>query len=199
MAYSVASDSGGPLFIADPADLKTARALLSVGALSAFMWSPGSAELAVVDQADPASPLFQRLQVVSAQGSATRTIAEEPLLAFYWSPNGERIAWVAVDSERGVFTWKVAPASGGPAQELFPFQPSSETLAMLTFFDQFAYSHSPWSPDSSHLVVAGSSEPPSPRRNGQTPTGSRIYVVDVTGATPPQDLAAGTLAVWSWR
>lgn len=198
MAYSVASDSGGPLFIADPSDPKTARALLSVGALSAFMWSPGGTELAVVDQADPASPLFQGLQVISAQVAATRTIAEEPLLAFYWSPNGERIAWVAVDSERGVFTWKVTPASGGPSEALFRFQPSSETLAMLTFFDQFAYSHSPWSPDSSHLVVAGSSEPLSPRRNGQTPTGSRIYVVPVTGSATPQEIASGTLAVWSW-
>jgi TolB protein len=199
MAYSVASESGGALFIADPADLRTAHAALTVGALSAFMWSPDGAELAVVDQADTASPLFQRLQVVSAHGGATRTITEEPLLAFYWSPDGQRIAWVAVDSEEGMFTWKVAPPSGGPAQQLFRFQPSSEMLAMLTFFDQFAYSHSPWSPDSSHLVMAGSPEPTYSRRNGQTSTGSRIYLVPVSGSATPQEIASGTLAVWSWN
>jgi len=198
MAYSVASDSGGALFIADPADLRTVHAALTVGALSAFMWSPDGAELAVVDQADPASPLFQRLQVVSAHGGATLTIAEEPLLAFYWSPDGQRITWVAADSEEGMFTWKVAPPSGGPAQQLFRFQPSGEMLAMLTFFDQFAYSHSPWSPDSSHLVMAGSPEPTYSRRNGQTSTGSRIYLVPVSGIATPQEIASGTLAVWSW-
>jgi hypothetical protein len=97
-----------------------------------------------------------------------------------------------------MFTWKVAPPSGGPAQQLFRFQPSGEMLAMLTFFDQFAYSHSPWSPDSSHLVVAGNPEPTYSRRNGQTSTGSRIYLVPVDATTPPREIASGNLAVWSW-
>ena len=70
---------------------------------------------------------------------------------------------------------------------------------MLSFFDQYAYSHSPWSPDGTKLVVAGTMQRTPGRRNGQTPTTDRVFVLEVTGAASPRDIAAGTLAVWSWN
>ena len=70
---------------------------------------------------------------------------------------------------------------------------------MLSFFDQYAYSHSPWSPDSSRLVMAGSEGPVAERRNGHTPTGSRIYVLDAVGDASPQEIAQGSVAFWSWN
>ena len=120
-------------------------------------------------------------------------------MAFYWSPNGERIAWVALDREEQSFVWKVAPRSGAPVRPLFRFQPSDEMLDMLSFFDQYAYSHSPWSPDGAHLVVAGALVPTFSRRNGDTPTGDLIFVLDAIGASAPREIAAGTLAFWSWN
>ena len=60
MAYTVASGSGGSLFVAETSNPSGARQVLDVGALSDFVWSPDWAELAVVDQEDPNSPLFQR-------------------------------------------------------------------------------------------------------------------------------------------
>lgn len=198
MAYTVASGSGGSLLVAETADPSAARQLLEVGALSAFMWSPDGAELAVVDQEDPNSPLFQRLQVVSTDG-ATRTIAEDPLISFYWSPNSERIAWVTLEPGDGIFEWNVAPRSGTPMRQLFRFQPSAEVFDMLVFFDQFAYSHSPWSPDSSHLVVAGARQPPFSRSNGQTSTTNQVFVLDVADTAAPREIASGNLAFWSWN
>ena len=85
------------------------------------------------------------------------------------------------------------------ASELFRFRPSGEVFTMLSFFDQYAYSHSPWSPDSSRLVMAGSEGPVAERRNGHTPTGSRIYVVDAVGDASPQEIAQGSVAFWSWN
>ena len=125
------------------------------------------------------------------------TIAAEDLLAFYWSPDGQRLAWVALDREQMLFQWRVSSSDGADPKDLFRFQPSGEFFTLLSFFDQYAYSHSPWSPDSSQLVVAGSPEQAFERRNGHTPTGSRIFVLDVAGGNPPLEIAAGTLAFWS--
>ena len=106
---------------------------------------------------------------------------------------------MSLDVDSRAFQWKVASSAGGDVRELFNFQPSADFLTMLSFFDQYAYSHSPWSPDSSSLVVAGTRDPVAGRRNGETPTGDRIFVLDVTGATAPAGIATGTLAFWSWN
>jgi TolB protein len=175
------------------------RATLEVGANSAFLWSPQGGELAVADQPNPDSLIFERLRVVSSDGSGERTLVEEPLIAFYWSPDGTQLAYVSLDTESRVFEWKVIDREGNGQRGLFRFQPTGEVLTMLSFFDQYAHSHSPWSPDSAHLVVAGTRGPVSERRNGHTPTGAQVFVVDVTGAEPPKEIASGTLAFWSWN
>ena len=97
------------------------------------------------------------------------------------------------------FVWWAGPVSGEDAKPLFRFQPSGEVLMMLSFFDQYAYSHSPWSPDGTMLVVAGTREEPMERRNGHTPGGSHVYVVPADGSGEPRELAAGNLAFWSWN
>ena len=187
------------LFIGQAGTPHQARQVLQVGSLSAFLWSPDGNELAVADRQDPSSPYFQRLRVVSADGATVRSIAEEPVIAFYWSPAGDKIAWVGLAPEERLFEWAVAPRTGDSVQRLFRFQPSAYVLTMLNFFDQYAYSHSPWSPDSTRLVVAGTQEASLGRRNGQAPSGDRVFVLEVSGATPPKEIAAGNLAFWSWN
>ncbi|PKB81514.1 MAG: hypothetical protein BZY88_06230 [SAR202 cluster bacterium Io17-Chloro-G9] len=176
-----------------------ARRVLHVGSTSAFLWSPDGRELAVADRPDSFSPFFERLRVVSADGTQVRTIAEEQVLAFYWSPDGDKIAWVGLVPEERLFEWAVAPSSGEPVRRLFRFQPSGDVLSMLSFFDQYAYSHSPWSPDSTRLVVAGTQEASLTHSNGQSPSGDRVFVLDGGGHTPPKEIASGTLAFWSWN
>ena len=118
-------------------------------------------------------------------------------MAFYWSPNSELLAWVALDSDRQLFKWRVSESFQDNGRDVFYFQPSGEFFTLLNFFDQYAYSHSPWSPDSSKLVIAGSPEQAFERRNGHTPTGSRVFLLDVTGDGAPLEMAAGNLAFWS--
>ena len=199
LAYAEVGPEGGQLQVAAVQQPTETHSALAVGANSAFLWSPRRAELAVADQSNPNSLIFERLRVVSAAGGDERTLVEEPLIAFYWSPDGEKLAWVALDTESQVFQWRVIGREGGEPTDLFRFHPTGEVLTMLSFFDQYAHSHSPWSPDSSHLVVAGTLEPASERRDGHTPTGARIYVMDVTGQEPPQGIASGGLAFWSWN
>lgn len=221
-AYTVSGPASGvpgsTLYVGEVDDPAAPRQILEVGPFSAFIWSPDGSTLAVADRQGDRGSVFQRIRLVTGAGVRTpvRTLVEEPLLAFYWAPSGERLAWVAVDAEEQVFEWKVAaldaaaPAGGSPAgagapgngaavRELFRFRPSGEVFTMLSFFDQYAYSHSPWSPDGSRLVVAGSPGPVAERRNGHTPTGARVYVLDAVGDAPPTELAAGSVAFWSWN
>jgi Tol biopolymer transport system component len=202
IAYSQRTGSGESLFVAEADNLTQSNQVMQLGAFSAFMWSPDGRQLAVADQQSPNSTIFERLQIISVDGSSVNTIAEGLLLAFYWSPDGGRIAWVDLDQEEQRFDWKVANSvPNGPdrVRPLFSFYPSRDVLTMLSFFDQYAYSHSPWSPDSSRLVVAGTQAMPFERRNGHTPTGARVFVLDVAGDVSPQEIAEGTLAFWSWN
>ena len=199
LAYSVAHDTGTSLLVAPGNDVERPQTVAEMGVFSAFMWSPDGSRLAVAEQPDANSFLFQSLRVLSPDGSEANTLVEEPLLAFYWSPQGDKIAWVAVDAQERLFEWKVAGIDGSGAQQLLRFQPSTEVFTMFSFFDQYAYSHSPWSPDGSRLVVVGSQEVSVGGADGQSPTGSRIFVLDAAGGEQPRDIGPGTLAFWSWN
>jgi hypothetical protein len=204
MAYSLleATSSGAnnsTLLVREIQSTDAGASILEVGLPNAFAWAPSGQEIAVLDRQSRMSPAFDRLRVLAADGSGVRTLAEEAIIAFFWSPAGEKIAWVAFQQEQQVFRWKVSRADGSAQRELFSYRPSQNSLTMLSFFDQYAYSHSPWSPDGSRLVVSGTQVEPFARRNGDTPTGERIFVLDVTSDGHAKELAQGTLAVWSWN
>jgi TolB protein len=211
-AWSAGETAASSLYVGG-SGRNTALQILDTGPLVAFMWSPDGRTLAVADNPDPQGRIYQRLRLVSTDGSGRSTLSrstlvEEPLLAFYWSPDSARIAWVGVDAEEQVFEMMVSPVAevGSPAADrtpeargLFRFRPSGEVFTMFSFFDQYAYSHSPWSPDSTRLVVAGSEGPVTERRNGHSPTGARVYVLDAVGDAPPTEIAQGSVAFWSWN
>ena len=191
------------LYIAPTNDLGQARKVIDVGSPSAFMWSPDGTQIAVADQSVPGEALYDRLMLVPADGGPVTTLSSGQLSndvwAFFWAPAGDKLAWVSVNADQRELEWVVSPTDGADADRLFSFQPSAEVFIMFSFFDQYAYSHSPWSPDGKFLVIAGSKGDAARRSNGRTPTGDRIYVLDVEGTTEPRDLGAGVLAVWSWN
>ncbi|MBC8280645.1 MAG: PD40 domain-containing protein [Chloroflexi bacterium] len=203
MAYVDEADFGLGLFISPTNDLNQSNKIIDVGPNSAVMWSPDGAQLAVADQSNPRTPLFDRLMLVPVDGGPVTTLTSgnnpSEVWAFFWSPSGDKLAWVAVNPEEQELEWVVSASDGSDDKRLLSFQPSSEMFIMLSFFDQYAYSHSPWSPDGKSLVMAGTKGKVALRSNGRTPTGDRIYVLDVEGIEGPRDLGAGVLAVWSWN
>ena len=182
--------------------------LAEVEGACAFLWSSDGRVLAVADRQDEGSPAYRRLRLVAADGSAERTIREDDwVLGFFWEPNGQRLAWVALNSEERTMEWRIAhgdtiqpeSAESDDAVGGLRFSPSGETFLMLAFFDQYARSHSPWAPDGSALVVAGNQQYLSQRRNGSGAAGPHVYVTEVGEQGGLRDIAAGGIAVWSPR
>ena len=202
LAYVANSNGSMGLYIAPVNDLGRARRIIDVGAMTAFLWSPDGSQLAVGDQANPRVPFLDRLMLVPVGDGTVTTLSTEGVMAFYWAPAGGKLAWVEVNPAEQEMEWVVSSGDGddgSDAKRLFSFRPSAEVFIMLSFFDQYAYSHSPWSPDGKSLVVAGSKGEEARRSNGRTPTGDRIYVLDAGGGAAPRDLGAGVLAFWSWN
>ena len=174
------------------------KALTEVGPGAAFLWSPDGREIATADSTSGALPSYQRLRVVQADGSGERTVVEDSFLAFFWSPDGEWLLYVTVAPSQRSLIWNVVPAAGGESKELAEFGPSSEQFTMISFFDQYAYSNSLWSPDSTRFVFTGTLSHGAGRTNGVSSSTDKVYAVDIaTGVT--QELASGRIAFWSWN
>ena len=190
--FLASTESGGP----------PPRLLMETEGLTAFAWAPDGSSLAIAEQLRVNVPVFDRLRLFSDDGRESYTLVDDQLVAFYWSPRGDQVAWIGLEPLSRTMELSVSRVEDGkPAGEprhLFSFTPTGEMFGMLSFFDQYAYSHSIWAPDGSALVVAGSDGVEASRRNGSGPQGGQVYVVDVNTGDARR-IASGKLAVWSWN
>ena len=166
---------------------------------AAFLWSPGGRSLAVGQAQLTGGLVYQGITLFAPDGSRRRVNVPEEVAAFFWSPDGTRLAYVTLSERLGVFRWMVMKVADGERWPLVEFIPSEAQLTLLRFFDQFAYSHSPWSPDGDSLVFAGNLFGGAVSASLKGQGGSQIIV---TGAGPQpvaEAIAEGFLAVWSPR
>lgn len=209
LAWSAPGGDGEALWVGRPDQPDDAALRLAeVEGACAFLWSADGAAIAVADRQVAGSPAYRRLRLLAVDGTAEHTVKEDDwVLGFFWEPQGERLAWVALNPEERTMEWRIvegmaADSTGDTADDAlagFRFSPSGETFLMLAFFDQYARSHSPWAPDGSALVVTGTQQYLSERRNGSSGAGSRVYVVETGENGQLRDIANGSMAVWSSR
>ena len=200
MVYAHEDHTGAFLYVADTQpSLTGAKSILDIGSSSAFLWSPTRDEIAVAHTIGGRGIPYDRVTIVSSDGGSETIVAKEQVLAFFWSPDGEKLAYVAFDMETQAFLWKYVDRSTGEATELLEFSPSPEFVTMIFFFDQYAYSNSVWSPDSSQIVFSGTVGPGRPSRNGGSAGADRVYVLDVKAGSIPREIATSRFATWSWR
>ena len=191
--------SGGGLDVGEPP-------IARVGANAAFAWSSDGERIAIADGATPilyrgsAMLAYRRLTILDADARTPTARAAGNLLAHFWSPDGAKIAYVEIADARGRLRWRLLDAESGESFDLAEFTPSADQLTMFQFFDQYAYSHSLWSPDSRRLVFAGSLWDAASAASWSAQTReSRVYVLDTGPTRSAQAIADGVLGVWSPR
>ena len=199
LAYITEVEQGSALLAGNADGSQAFQQLVTVQAPSALLWSPVKDVIAVADGARTGSPGYRRLRLIDPNGAEPVTLVEEPMAAFYWSPDGDHIAYVAIDVETRRLVWKVVPTAGGEPWDLTSFIPSQGMLTALSFFDQYAHSHSLWSPDGTSLVFAGQTGQRTDESNGSAPDRGSVYVINTEPGSLPRRIASGTLAFWSWN
>jgi TolB protein len=132
---------------------------------------------------------FGPLYVTDVDTRRTRELTDTPVLAFFWSPDGSKLAYLALDdNSRDLrLRWYVwdGTRSRGYAQAV----PTRTFLqAYVAFFDQYARSMTLWSPDSRAFAY------PAVDRV----TGSNIYV-QALDEDAPTAVARGVFVAWSPR
>ena len=144
--------------------------------------------------------MYQGVRLVSPEGERRDVEIDQIVVAFFWSPDGEKIAFVTFAEGGEGLRWNILDVASGRRWPLVDFVPTRDQLSIFLFFDQFSYSHRVWSPDSRALVFAGgivgNVGVSASLSLQETP---KVLVLPIEPASTAQTLADGILATWSPR
>ena len=161
----------------------------------ALAWSPTQHLLAIATTSFISAPLFEEVRVFDVGSGALHPLIQEPLAAFFWSPDGTRILYAKRNPDRAHWTWVVVDVHSRTSFPVVNFIPSRPQILVFQYFDQYALSHRLWSPDSQFFTFSGHTDPnPNPGPGGRSPS---VYIVPVTKDATPQRLSDGHIAFWS--
>lgn len=207
----VSSDARGrqELTVVDVVTGET-RTVQRVATTVAFSWSPDGKWLAVAETIPPSPITYDGIRLFAwgdrasvrgdgSNGSRSVDAISGTVVAFFWSPDSQYIAYVTMSNTSGVFEWRVYEVEFGTDWPIVEFFPSNEQATMFQFFDQFSQSHSVWSPRSDAIVFAGvlMDEGVSASYRLQTPP--KVLVADAMARSAVRVVGTGILAVWSPR
>lgn len=136
---------------------------------------------------------YQGIEILDLPTGEIRKVVEGPCFAFYFAPAGDALVYAVVAAQENCLGWWRVPVEGGTPEFLGSFWPTRDVLFYLHFFDQYAQSHPPISPDGKYLVFAGY-----PAGGGQADLSEapRVFVKDLGSGAPPTAVAQGTFAVF---
>jgi Tol biopolymer transport system component len=203
-----ASDQTDELVLAQGDDR---RVLASSRTGLAFAWSPSGDHIAFSVPDPRIDFLYNAVTVIDPEGKERRVAAQGPIGAFFWSPDGKRLAVLNFDTSQprpeghviparmqtapGLqsdlrLAWSVANIADGTSVDFPSFVPTASFLQLIPYFDQYAQSLSLWSPDGRYLLFADMNESGQPS----------IRVLDTTQPNQPaRQLSEGSFAAWSWH
>lgn len=184
------------LLTADPSGQEV-RIEAELNAPAAFLWSPEGTTIACATLTNPEAPSYGGLRLLEVKGGRAVSLTDDELLAFFWSPDGRRLAYVLPDATEGLYSWVILDLREGRRRRLASHFPSRDMLTLYAFFDQYAHSHQLWSPDGTKLVYSGRLNLNGHTHYGSGELESRILVADVTGEAPANVVGEGSLAFWS--
>ncbi|MCG8353210.1 MAG: hypothetical protein MI924_36040 [Chloroflexales bacterium] len=133
---------------------------------------------------------FGPLRIVDGngeQGTITVSRADERVAAFFWSPDGQRLAYLTMSvaslTNKVRYTWHVVDLNNGDIRDLVSFEPSEAFAGMVKFFDAYAMSFSLWSPNGQQLTYSSA---------------DGVYVIDMNDGSIRR-AADGVLGLWVGR
>lgn len=172
-----------------------------------FAWSPNGEYIAYKEDLGP-------LHVVDSRtGDRVAISSSAPVVAFFWAPDSDKIAYLTLPDrnpedtqvslpgtklaaparQNGLLslTWNVLHVTSGIRQSAAQgFVPTREMFYLVAYFDQFAQSHRLWSPDSRYLAYGELTED----------SNTFVNVLDTTQPNlPTQQVAEGRIGVWSFH
>jgi TolB protein len=128
---------------------------------------------------------FGPLMLVDGRNGNKQVISRphERVVAFFWAPNGEQIAYLTREADTNQntrHTWHTVRLKDNRISDHVGFTPSSSFIQVLNFFDAYAHTITLWSADSRFITYAAN---------------DGVYLLDVnSGAT--QRIADGQLGMW---
>ena len=165
-----------------------------------FSFSPDGKRIAYLAARISQPVPLGKLTIVDVKGSiAAQTIEQQPVLGFFWSPDGRNLAYLVPAAEGdpdplflgepGHLSLQLmgCNAATGKTWPIARFPLSPGMLSALPFFDQYQRSSSIWSPDSRNIVFTALSADGRPG----------VYVVPAEGSIKPRFLTSGDFAYWS--
>jgi TolB protein len=210
-AYAqVDGDSNGQLTILDGESGQAQQTVPHLG-LTAMGWNPVSDVLAYIAPTVDAPVFYGPLQLLDAATGENRIVANNLVVAFFWSPDGRYIAYFTIanlddntiqaslpgktsllsktssqEDEPLIMEVWLADTQDGSVRRLRAFEPTDLfVFQFLPFFDQYSRSHRIWSADSQSLVLPIVEEDV-----------SRIYVLPVDGGEATA-VADGVIGFWN--
>ena len=195
---------GYTLYVADPAGLD-GRPVRDVPSNTAFLWSPDGEWLAVTrpQRVLPFQQMdllvYRRISLIRPDDAARDAEIEGNAVAFFWSPDSTKLAYVTITNTPGVLRWNIYDVAEGKEQALVDFLPSADHLTVFRYFDQYASSHLQWSPDSSAIVFAGRLAGTAISASVRQQQPDRIIVASVPPRLTVDVIAKGLLGFWSPR
>lgn len=204
LTYAVVDNSGGISIYSSIDGYNPKLIVDDVPENVTFRWSPNGQWLAVTspEQVFSYPPLglliYSQISLYSENGEIQSVQINDDVVAFYWSPDSTKIAYVTlVNQDQQILRWKVLNVLNGGTSTLIDFIPSFDQLTMLQFFDQFTGSHQLWSPDSRSLVFAGKIGGGAILAATNQEKVDRIVIVAAGAFASTDVISNGTLAVWS--
>jgi hypothetical protein len=137
---------------------------------------------------------YQGVELYDLERGTQRQLTDAPCLAWFWSPAGDFLVYIVVDSRNNCLTWYRVACTGGEPEHIGHFWPTRDMLFYLHFFDQYAGSHSLVSANGRYLTWAGY---PAGGGHADLSGPPQIYVCDFEENKIIHNIADGSFSVFS--